>query len=338
MNIVLAERRKQVVQNCLLLRKLPSEADRLNWTYDVLRDAEQKILKKLGELCTQEILSAILGNWIKAGLCGVYVGVEKRPPYTILWIVCEDAEIIYTGIRKAISSVAVSGVPFHEHVAACVSKVLSQEAAELAQELKEYKPRALLKECTSWTLDRTRFIVEYLCEEQRAALANLLFHELGGKPRPMRMDVEPTMPEHPTPKQRQAWLYAYLYRLRMHEPDIKTSLGGVPRIVAVCDGDRMLINKSTGEPADPLGPIHAKVHEKLGRELNKHGHPIKDPESKNRIARGLGVSRATLQRYSDADVPVKLTPDGRGGVHYEFNMNSMLQALEVSARRSRRKK
>jgi hypothetical protein len=323
---------------CRFLQKLPSRGQRLDLTHGELRDTERKALEKLEELCAQEILRAILGNWIEAGLCGVYVGVEKKPPYTILWIVREDVEIIYAGIRKAISSVAVSGVPFHKHVEDCVAKALSQEAAELAQELKEYKPRALLKECTSWTLDRTRFIVEYLCEEQRAALANLLFHELGGKPRPMRMDVEPTMPERPTPKQRQAWLYAYLYRLKMHEPEISTRLGGVPRFVVACDGDRILINKSTGKPADPLGPIHAKVYEKLGRELNKHGHPIKDPESKNRIARGLGVSRATLQRYLDANVPVKLTPDGRGGVHHEFNMNSMLMALEVSARRSRRKK
>ncbi len=99
------------------------------------------------------------------------------------------------------------------------------------------------------------------------------------------------MPEHPTLKQRQAWLHWYIWCLRMHKAETRRISGGVPLVVVVADGDRLLTSDITGLPADPLGPIHAPVYRALGRELNRHGHPIKDPESESRIARSLGVSR-----------------------------------------------
>jgi len=103
----------------------------------------------------------------------------------------------------------------------------------------------------------------------------------------------------------------------------------------IADGDRILVNRSTGQSADPLGPIHAPVWRALGRELNKHGHPIKDPESENRIAKSIGVSRDKLRKFPA--LPIKVTPDGKGGVHYEFTGDDLLKAIEASSRKRPRK-
>ena len=330
MKSVLEKRHKQAAQACLLLQRIPIEAQTHGWTPEERNYRTQETIKKLEELCVTEIMKAILDNWVEAGLCGVYVGVAQKPPYTILRILREDTETVYTGIRKAVGSVAASGVQFHEHIEACVSKNIVEESAELAKELRQLKPRALLELCTTATLRRTAFIIEHLDGEQTAALRGLLYRELGDKPRLLLMNKSPALPENPTAKQRHTYLHWYLWRSLMGGAEMRKGLGGVPRIIAVGDGSTMLMNKSTGLPADPLGPIHAKVYAMLGRELNKHGHSIKDPESKNRIAKSVGVSRATLQRYSGE---VELMPDGKGGVTYKYSGDSLLAAFEASHRK-----
>ena len=119
----------------------------------------------------------------------------------------------------------------------------------------------------------------------------------------------------------------------MHHPDTRLILGGVPLVVVAADGDRMLTNKKTGQPADPMGPILAPVWRVLGRELNKSGHPIKDPESENRIAKSIGVSRDKLRSYPE--LPIKIATDDKGVVHYEYTGSDLLKAIEASSRKKR---
>jgi hypothetical protein len=331
MGSVLEERHQQAAQACHLLQQIPVAAQTHDWTAEEIRDRTQKILGKIEELCVSEILSAVLSDWVAAGLCGVYVVVEQKPPYTIVRILREDPEIIYTGIRRAASSVAVSGVQFHEHVEACVANNIAEESAELVKELRQLKSRALLELCTTATLGRVGFVIEHLGDEQINALSRLLYRELGDKPRLLPMDRSPTLPTNPTVKQRYAWLHWYLWCREMHKPERQRVVGGVPQVVAIADGDRMLVNRSTGQPADPLGPIHAPVWRALGRELNKRGHPIKDPESENRIAKSIGVSRDKLRTFPR--LPIKITPDGKGHVRYEYTGEDLLKAIEASSRK-----
>ena len=324
MGSVPEERHKQAAQAYGLWQQIPANLPPEEGSY-----RRQELTKKIEELCAPDIIGAIVGNWAKAGLCGIYIATAKNPPYTFLWIFREDPEIIHAGIREAVSTVALSGVQFHEYVGACVAKKITEEAAETVEQLHELKPRALLKLCDGTTLERTRFIVEHLREQQRRALSNLIFQELGGKPRLLRMDQEPSMPERPTLKQRRAWLHWFIWCLRMHK------LGGVPLVVAVADGDRMLTNKKTGQLADPLGPIHAQVWRVLGRELNKRGHPIKDPESEHRIAKSVGVSRDKLRSYPHQPIKIEpgVGPDGKVVVRYEYTGDDLLRALEASSRK-----
>lgn len=331
MGSVLEERHRRAAQCCLLLQKLPSEAASLDWSHERLRGAEEKTLEGLEELCAPEILRAVLGNWMSAGLCGVYVGVVQAPPYTALYLLREDLEIIYRSIREAARSVAASGKRFHEHVESCVAKNIVQEAADRVKELRQLKTRPLLELLTTVTLDRVRFTIAHLAEDQRRGLSRLLYRELGDKPTLLRMDKELSLPAQPTLRQRYAWVFSYLWRLKMHSAEVRQSLGGVPQVIAVGDGDRMLINPSTGQLADPLGAIHAPVWRMLSRELNKHGHSIKDPESERRIAKSVGVSRDKLRSYPD--LPIKIKPDGKGRVAYEFTGDDVLKSFEASLRK-----
>lgn len=254
-----AKRHKTAAQYCLLLRKLPSEAQRLSWTAEELWDNERKVLEKLVEQCVNEILTAVLGNLMGAGFCGVYVRIVQSPPYTAVYLQCENPEILYTAIREAIESLAASGKQFHEYVNVCVAQTITKESRELVKELRQDTARDLLKLCDAATLERITFVIEHLSKTQRNALRYLLFHELGGKARLLPMDREPKIPEHPTLKQRYEWLHWYLWCLEMHKPEMQRVVGGVPQAVAVADGDRMLVNRRTGQPADPLGAIHAQV-------------------------------------------------------------------------------
>jgi hypothetical protein len=117
----------------------------------------------------------------------------------------------------------------------------------------------------------------------------------------------------------------------MHKPEMQRVSGGVPLVVVVADGDRLLTNKETGLPADPLGPIHAPIYRALGRELNRQGHSIKDPESESRIARSAGVSRDKLRSYPD--LPIKIERDGPDRIKYEYTGDDLLASIEASLRK-----
>lgn len=333
---VLEERHRQAAECCRLLQKLPSEANRLDWPYERIREAEDATLKKLEELCVEEILRAVLGNWVAAGLCGVYVGHVHKPPYTAVYLVRENVGIIHTAIRRAVSSVAASGRSFHEHVETCVAQAIAEVSSSAITELRQLKIRPLLKLLMASTLDRAHFIVTYLTKEQRRDLSRLLHRELGDKPQLLRMDKELNLPAEPTLKQRYAWLYSQLWRQKMHSVEVRQRLGGVPQIMAVVDGEAMLTNRDTGLPADPLGAIHAPVWRVLGRELNKNGHPIKDPESERRIAKSIRVSRDKLR--SLPKLPIKIEPDGKGRVDYTFTSDDLIESLTAMSRKKPRRK
>src|SRR5215218_4202802 len=327
----LTERNKLAAQLVLLFRKLPSEAQRLDWTAEELWEHERKVLEKLVELHVNQILTAILANFRSAGLCGIYVRIAQSPPYHVVWLQRENPEILYRAIRRAIGSLATSGKQFHEYINVCVAQAIAEETLELIEELRQHTAGDLLKLCDAATLERMTFVIELLSKTQRNALRRLLFRKLDGKAQLLLIDRELNIPEQPTPKQRYTWLSWYLWRLEMHKPEMQRALGGVPRVLAVADGDRMLTNRKTGQPADPLGAIHAPVWRELGRALNRKGHPIKDPESESRLARSIGVSREKLRNYPE--LPIQITPDGKGAVNYKYTGDDLLKAIEASLRK-----
>jgi hypothetical protein len=320
------------VSVCQLWKDLPAEQLRCGWTDEELRSREEKVLTRLAELCWPEILEAIVENQAEAGVCGIsYIttadGREGDGG--------EGLAAIYRGVRRVAGT---NKRPSNEHVKACVSQVLQEEASEEAASLRKLKPRGVLTKLASFSPLRADWLIDHLSRRQQRELRLLLYRELGNKTVPLRMDQKPNLNANSTPKQRRYQLFWYLWRLRITEPDVRRALGGVPRIVVIGDGDGIITNKKTGMPSDPLGPIHAKMWQGLGRELNKHLHPIKDPESKNKNAKSVGVSRSTLQRYLGDGPWPKLTPDGKGGLYTKYTLDDFVEALEKSSQRKRNKR
>jgi len=335
MSSVHEDRLAQIAQACRLWQRLPAEQQARDWTYKEAETARQEILRKLVELCEPEVREAVLQDLAGAELCGLNVVPTNEGQEVVGG---EDLSAVYTGVCRAADRASKRELPLDEHFLTCISEAIAEEKQSRAKYWNGLKPRALLEALSSTSLPRAVRVIDHLDSEQTHALSRLLYRELGDKPRPLLMDREMKLPAEPTLKQRYAYFHWYIWVSHMHAPESQRALGGVPQIIVVTDGDAILTNKKTGTPSDPLGPIHAKVWPRLGRELNKHKHPIKDPESKNRTAKSIGVTRSTLQRYLQADLPVKLMPDGKGGVYTEYRMDDVLKAVETSSQKKRNKR
>ena len=335
MSSVPEDRLEQVAIVCDLWRRLSAEQQARDWTYEEAAAIRQEVLRKLVELCEPEVREAMLQDLAGAELCDLYIVPSNEGQEVV---VGEDLSAVYAGVRRAADSASQSELPLDEHFLTCISKAIAEEKQTRAADWNGLKPRALLAALSSTPLRRAARVIDHLDSERTNALSKLLYRELGDKPRPVLLDREMKLPAEPTLKQRYAYFHWYIWFSHMHGPESQRALGGVPRIIVVADRDAILTNKKTGTPSDPLGPIHAKVWPRLGRELNKHKHPIKDPESKNRTAKSIGVSRSTLQRYLKANLPVKLMPDGKGGIYTEYTMDDVLKAVETASQKKRNKR
>lgn len=82
----------------------------------------------------------------------------QQPPYTTLYLLHEDVGIIDTVLRRTVSSVAVSGKPFHEHVVAYVAQIIAEEASAALAQLRQMKvpgiPISLLADSTVYGVCR----------------------------------------------------------------------------------------------------------------------------------------------------------------------------------------
>ncbi|CAA9233021.1 MAG: hypothetical protein AVDCRST_MAG93-973, partial [uncultured Chloroflexia bacterium] len=246
------DRRKQALLRAWrdVWRLLPNERQQRDWTYDELRRVEEATLSKMVKLSESEIREAVSEDLVRAELCDVYVFVVDG----VEFVGGADLGVIQAGVRRAANTVAQSGRSMHDHVRACVTETLEEEQSRRVAYINRLKPRELLSTLVSTTLRRAALLMHYLSNEQRHALSTLLYHELGNKPRPVRMDRELELPAEPTLQQRYAWVHWYLWCMRMHSPEMQQRLGGVPRIIVVGDRDAQLTNKKTGDLADPLGP------------------------------------------------------------------------------------
>jgi hypothetical protein len=90
-----------------------------------------------------------------------------------------------------------------------------------------------------------------------------------------------------------------------------------------------------GQPINFADPLNAKIIEKWDREMNKHGRLKDDSWAKGRIASAgriadsLSPSAKEIRRYLKEDVPVKLSPNDKGGVYIELTDDSILASIEA---------
>jgi hypothetical protein len=208
--------------------------------------------------------------------------------------------------------------------------VLSDAVAAFDKWFYEAEAEQLLPLLLSLPRPSFEQIVNYQNRQQRIGSRELLYHQLGGRPIVLRRDREP--------EEQPRWLYWYLWYWELTQPKAQQTLGEIPDVVFAAEVDEIPTSNKTGEPLDPLGPIHARVWQQLGPEIDKHGTTkINYPHCKPRIARSLGVDRSTVERYLKTPISREPRPDGKAEVTYTVADEDVIRAMvEVLRKRGPR--
>jgi hypothetical protein len=314
-------RREQAQKVCELWLSL-SDYLRPGTITDEVREAS--IVSRLAELCSEEILLALRDDLPGRVLCGVWLVIDFKHGRAG-WL--GDDRIVRSGIRRALRAKQ------NNEGADIVALVRSGLAEELTacrdariEELRARKAKEILLEL----LDIVRrgqhvnagVLIDHLTDAQRSDLAALVHDRITDKVAVhIRMDLEPEVP--------QMWLYWYLQLSQLALPKNRSKMGGIPRDVIAIRRGAARTNRR-GEIVMPLGPMYAKVFEALKREMNRRGLRPKNP-GVSKIAEGLHVDHSTAKRWLKANVPVKVEPDGTGGVHYTFNLDTIQICTDILA-------
>lgn len=290
-------------------------------------EREERVVSKLVELCTEEIISALNDDLAGRVFCNVWLLVDYKHSKAG-WL--GDASVLRAGIRRALNGRLGDQ---EADITTVIRNSVAQELAILRDErikrLRGRKTTELLPdllEVTRRNPHNATVFADHLTNDQRSDLKVLLHDQLSDKSVIyIRMDQEPEEPR--------MWLYWYLYHSELALPENKRKMGGIPRDLLAIRRGGVRANKRGGFIM-PLGPMYAKVFEKQKSELNRLGRRPKNP-GVNKIAESLGVSHDTATKWLKEDIPVKLEPDGNGGVRYTFNLNTIQRSIEIAAGKKR---
>lgn len=293
---------------------------------------EPDVVRELFGLCGQEVYEAIAADATGRVFCSLWLIMDQASGKIRLG---GNLGIVWKGIGRAIRDALRSkdrGVP------ALVRKGVAAELARRRDEriavfkelpAREMLPR-LLKGLRNGLHENMAIHMDHLTLGQRLELREALHEHLSDGPLIcFRMDREPENPHE--------WLFWYLCHSDMQALVARGETEGVPLYCMV--SRRGFVRSSKKGKAGvifPLGPMFAHVYKALGREMSKHGHPIKDPGSVNRIARSLNVSQPTAAAWLKEDLPgLEITPDGNGGVSYTFNNSTVRRSMEIAKGKER---
>ena len=322
----LAVGRRAQIQACWeLWQRLKGGAPRTGATSD--EEREDGVVSKLIELCNEEIVCALADDPVGRVFCKVWLVVDYKRGKA-RWV--DNARVIRAGISRALYE------KLENQEADIVTLIRNSVAQELADRRDEGIKKLRGRKATEILpdlLETTRrnpydaaVCADRLTNDQRSDLKVLLHDQLSDRlVIRIRMNQEPNEPR--------MWLYWYLYHSEFALPENRHKMGGIPRDLLATRRGAVRANKSGGF-ITPLGPMYAKAFEKLTSELNRLGRGPKNL-GVNKIAESLGVSHDTATRWLREDVPVRLEPDGNGGVHYTFNMDTIQRSLEITAGKKR---
>lgn len=295
---------------------------------EVVRDLEPEVVCKIFELYGQEVFEAIAPDATGRVFCNLWLILDIAAEKIRL---SGNTSVIQMGITRAVHAAL-------KHKDRSVGDLVRLEvASELTRcrddriavfrdlPAREILPR-LLVGLRDGLHENMAVHMDHLTLVQRSDLKVLLHDQLSDKAVIyIRMDQEPEEPH--------AWLFWYLHHSEFALPENKRKIGGIPRDVIVTRRGAVRANKRGGIIM-PLGPMYARVFEKQKSELNRLRRRPKNP-GVNKIAESLEVSHDTVTRWLKEDVPVNLEPDGNGGVHYTFNLDTIQRCIEITAGKKR---
>jgi hypothetical protein len=240
--------------------------------------------------------------------------------------------LAYLSAERAVTT-AQDKRPDHlpKYVQDCAEAVARETTAGQEAWLKGLTPDQILNIATMLPRRQAALVLDRLSLPQLDALMELVHRRRGEKRTEFRLTLEHE------PKDALLWLAWYAARLIfkdqfLERPDTRKNRPPVTFLL-INSGGRIGVPRKNkrGEPIDLAGPLHAKFFQRLGRELSKHGHDIKDPLSVSRIARSLGVDRDVVNRYlKRADELPDPIPDGEGGVYMPLTPHDLLRSAEIA--------
>lgn len=325
----------EVVERHAQARKLVSLLERRRFDpqlgmerVQIVQEREQEVVCTLFKLCGQEVFEAIAPDATGRVFCNLWLIADIAAGKFRL---AGNISIVHAGISRAVRA----ALKRKDRSVACLVK--SEVVSELAQRRDE--KIAVFRELPAGEIlplllvglrsglhENMAVHMDHLTSDQRSDLKVLLHDQLSDKSViHIRMNQEPDEPR--------MWLYWYLYHSEFALPENKRKLGGIPKDLLAIRRGAVRANKRGGIIM-PLGPMYAKVFEKQKSELNRLRRRPKNP-GVNKIAESLGVSHDTATRWLKENVPVKLEPDGNGGVHYTFNLDTIQRCIEITAGKKR---
>lgn len=291
-------------------------------------EREAAVVERLLELFAEDIFEVLNHDPVSRLFCGIWVVVDHKNRKAG-W--AGDARVLRAGVVRALHTrLKNPQLDIVSLIRTSIAEELINRRDERIKMLRSRKAEDILPVLLELVRrnqhDNAAAFVNHLTGPQRSDLKALLHDRLSGEPVIfLRMDRGPEEPR--------MWLFWYLWRLSLIDIKEQEQLGGIPLIYPALRRDALPFDKE-GYPRDPLGPIHAKVYQKLGRMLPHH--PKRDPKSKSTVAASLrvqkdakGVNRSVLERYLKADVPVTITPNGEDRVDYTFTAADILASIKT---------
>ncbi len=216
-----------------------------------------------------------------------------------------------------------------EYVRASVEKVLWEIVAERKAKLERHTPEALLGFLS--VVPREVAVSQFglLGPEKRLDLLELIAQRLMQRSGQERLEIW-FIPEH-EPEDGLLFLAWYLLMIDASEPSVQDALArGQLKTVVRARGLSPPKNRR-GEPVNPLGPILVKVYDVLtGLPNNEIPAPAR---SDTKLGISFNVDRAVIKRWKShpewEDLQVDTKPDGKGGVHYAFNLEALLRSVRI---------
>jgi hypothetical protein len=295
-------------------------------------EREAAIVLKLLGLCRQEVFEAVAADEAGRVLCGLWLVIDPSAGKIHLR---GNVNIVHAGItrtlRGASRRIGRNGVAL---VKAGVTAELAERRDGRIAVLRECKADEILPRLVRGVSQGLHYNmavhVDHLAEKQRAGLLAALRMRLREESVVyIRMDREPEDPHE--------WLFWYIYHSAFARLVADQRMDGIPREVMVAPaGSVRSSQKGEAGVVFPLGPMFAHVYKEQAKELRKHGHPIKDYASVNRIAKSLKVHHDTATAWLKEDLPgLVVEPDGKGGVYYTFNVSTVRRSMEVARGKKR---
>jgi hypothetical protein len=246
----------------------------------------------------EEIAAAISADRVAHVFCGIWYVVNCATGKIEVWSDDRgDETVIRAGIEAAVDAFAQNrDKPVDEHVRSCIAAKLASLRDKRIAQTRKKKPEELLPDVVNWPRPNAAVLLEHLTFKQREALLLLLIGQVPRKSVVISLGEEPA--------DELLWRIWYTAVLLADHPAMRQILEEADRPTIA------LLGEAWGEPLpegkSAAAPLHASYYLQLARERRKRGYPIKRPESRRRIARLLGKSRSTIDRYLASGTHVEL--------------------------------